>query len=511
MGAKFTRRRFLTALSAGAICLAFTNTVGRELLERITKLTSLHAPRVSPLRAPKVWPLPSVSPVPPKGVWAFRSRPDLSPAAVEVTKRAQGTSPGYILIALKEGAGEHGPMIVDDQGQLVWYSKYRSARDFKVQRYRGRLVLTWWEGRVLAGHGLGEYVIFDDSYREMARVRAGNGYRGDLHEFLITPQGTVLLTTYNPVPANLSALGGPKYGAVWDGIAQEVDIETGEVIFEWHSLEHVGIEESYIEPPSDPRDSYDYFHINSIDVDHDGNLVISARNTWSVYKVERKSGEVLWRLGGKNSDFEMGPGTQSAFQHDARCHQDGIISIFDNGAHPQVHEESRGILVELDEQKMGAKLVREYTFPEKLISTSQGNMQILPNSNVLIGWGSQPFITEFSHDGQLLLDAHFPPDGESYRAFCFPWGGHPIEDPAVALEQLSAEKVKLYASWNGATDVESWEVLAGPRPGRLESIGAVSRDGFETAMLVQSSHSCFAVRAKEHSGRVLGTSVPVKL
>src|SRR5215212_3395000 len=511
MGAKFTRRRFLTALSAGAICLAFTSTVGRELLESITKLTSLHAPRVSPLRAPKVWPLPSVSPVPPKGVWAFRSRPDLSPAAVEVTKRAQGTSPGYILIALKEGAGEHGPMIVDDQGQLVWYSKYRSARDFKVQRYRGRLVLTWWQGRVLAGHGLGEYVIFDDSYREMARVRAGNGYRGDLHEFLITPQGTALLTTYNPVPANLSALGDPKYGAVWDGIAQEVDIETGEVIFEWHSLEHVGIEESYIEPPSDPRDSYDYFHINSIDVDHDGNLLVSARNTWSVYKVERKSGEVLWRLGGKNSDFEMGPGTQSAFQHDARCHQDGIISIFDNGAHPQVHEESRGILVELDEQKMGAKLVREYTFPEKLISTSQGNMQILPNSNVLIGWGSQPFITEFSHDGQPLLEAQFPPYGESYRAFCFPWSGHPIEDPAVALEQLSAEKVNLYASWNGATEVESWEVLAGPRPGRLESAGAVPRDGFETAMLVQSSHSYFAVRAKEHSGRVLGTSAPVKL
>src|SRR5215208_3982285 len=156
MGAKFSRRRFLTALSAGAICLAFTNTVGRALLERITKLTSLHAPRVSPLRAPKVWPLPSVSPVPPKGVWAFRSCPDLSPAAVEVTMRAQGTAPGYIFVALKEGVGQHGPMIIDGLGQLVWFSKYRSARDFKVQRYRGKPVLTWWEGRVLDGHGVGD-------------------------------------------------------------------------------------------------------------------------------------------------------------------------------------------------------------------------------------------------------------------------------------------------------------------------------------------------------------------
>src|SRR5919206_1836593 len=208
MAAKFTRRRFLTVLSAGAICFAFTNTVGRELLERITKLPSLHVPRVSPLHAPKVWPLPSVSPVPPKGVWAFRSRPDLSPAAVEVTMRGQGTSPGYIFIALKEGAGEHGPMIVNDLGQLVWYSKYRSARDFKVQHYRGRPVLTWWEGVVVAGHGVGEYVIFDDSYHEIVRVRAGNGYRGDLHEFLITPDDTALLTAYAAEPADLSSVGG---------------------------------------------------------------------------------------------------------------------------------------------------------------------------------------------------------------------------------------------------------------------------------------------------------------
>src|SRR5215211_4371110 len=430
MGAKFTRRRFLTALSAAAICLALTNTVGRELLERTSRVTSLHAPRVSPLRAPRVWPLPSVQPAPPKGVWAFRSRPDLSPAAVQVTERAQGTSPGYILIALKEGAGEHGPMIVDDQGQLVWYSKYRSARDFKVQRYRSRPVLSWWEGKVLAGHGVGEYVIFDDSY---------------------------------------------------------------------------------IEPPSDPNYPYDYFHINSIDVDHDGNLLLSARNTWSVYKIDRSTGEVLWRLGGKNSDFEMGYGTRTAFQHDARRHEGGTITIFDNGAHPQVHEESRAILVELDEQKMSATLVRAYSSPQKLISTSQGNTQLLPEGNVFVGWGSQPFVSEFSYDGELLLVGRFPPDGESYRAFRFPWSGHPTYDPAVALERLSDEKVKLYASWNGATEVESWEVLSGEHPGRLVPLGSVPRDGFETPMLAQTHSPYVAVRAKDRSGGILGISAPVKL
>ena len=439
--------------------------------------------------------------------------PDLSPAAVEVTttQAHEDTAPGYIFAALKEGAGEHGPMIIDDQGQLVWFGRYRSARDFKMQYYKGRSVLTWWEGKVTAGHGVGEYVIFDGSYREIARVRAGNGYRGDLHEFLITPEDTALLVAYAPKRTDLSPIGGPKDGMVWEGIVQEVNIETGEIIFEWHSLEHVGIEESYIEPPDNPNYLYDYFHINSIDVEPDGNLLLCARNTSVVYKVERENGKIIWRLGGKKSDFEMGPGTQSSFQHDARRQRDGTITIFDNGAHPKVHEESRGIVVELDEQKMSAKLVREYTSPKKRLSTSQGNMQLLPNSNVLIGWGSGPYVSEFSHEGELLFEARFPPDGESYRAFRFPWSGHPTDEPAVAVEQGPDDKIKLYASWNGATEIDVWEVLAGPHPGRLEWVGSVPRDGFETSMLVHSFDPYVAVRAKDHFGQVLGISASVKL
>jgi hypothetical protein len=454
-----------------------------------------------------------VSPGPPKGVWAFRSRPDLSPAAVEVTttQAHEDTAAGYIFVAFKEGAGGHGPIIIDDSGQVVWFGKYRSARDFKVQYYRGRPVLTWWEGKVTAGHGVGEYVIFDDSYREMARVRAGNGYRGDLHEFLITPEDTALLVAYAPRRTDLSPIGGLKDGMAWEGIVQEVDIETGEVLFEWHSLEHVGIEESYIELPEDPDYLYDYFHINSIDVEPDGNLLLCARNTWTVYKVDRKSAEVLWRLGGKKSDFEMGPGTQSAYQHDARRQRDGTITIFDNGAHPKVHDRSRGIVVELDEEKMSAKRLREYTSPKKRRSTSQGNMQLLPNSNVFIGWGGQPFASEFSYDGELLLNVRFPPDGESYRAFRFAWSGYPDDDPTVAVEQGPDDKVTLYASWNGAMEVDAWEVLAGPCQGRLKSVGSVPRDGFETSMLVRTFDPYVAVRAKDRLGQALGTSAPVKL
>jgi len=514
MGTRLTRRRFLAAASVGAVYLALTNTVGCGLLERTPKVGSLRSPKTRGLPIAKVWPVPNTSSSPPKGVWAFRSRPDLGPAAAEVTTRARETAPGYVFLAIKLGAGEYGPMILDDNGQIVWFGKHPRARDFKMQYYRGRPVLTWWEGVVVQGHGEGEYVIFDDSYREVRRVRTGNGYTGDLHEFLITPEDTALLTAYAPETADLSSIGGPEDGPVWGGIVQEVDIETGEVLFEWRSLDHVGIEESYRAfrfPPDNPGSRYDYFHINSIDVDHDDNLLISARNTWAVYKIDRKTGDVLWRLGGKKSDFKMGQGTWTAFQHDVRRQEDGALTIFDNGAHPKVHDQSRGIAVELDMDEMSATLLREYKSPEGLLATSQGNMQALASGNVFVGWGSEPFVSEFSGAGELLMNARFPPDCESYRAFRFPWSGQPSEDPAVAVEQGPDDKITLYASWNGATEVAAWEVLAGPSPVRLESLGSVPREGFETAMLAQTYGPYVAVRAKHRSGRVLGASAPVEI
>jgi len=443
-------------------------------------------------------------------VRSFRSRPELSPPAVEITHQAHDTGPGYIFVAVKKGAGQDGPMIVDNLGRLVWFSKNRYATDFKVQRYRGEPVLTWWEGKVVSGHGVGEYVIFDDSYREIRRVQAGNGYRGDLHEFSITPRDTALLTSYVATPTDLSAIGGPKDGMAWGGIAQELDIETAKVLFEWRSLEHVGVEESYRQPPEDPSTPLDYFHINSIDIDFDDNLIISAKGTSTVYKIDRKSGEIMWRLGGKKSDFEMGPGTRTAFQHDARCHKDGTITIFDNGAPPQVHEQSRGIVVNLDMDGMSATLVREFTHPERLLSTSQGNVQVLPGGNVFVGWGSEPFFSEYSHDGKLLFDASFMGNAQSYRAFRLPWSGHPDDDPAVAVERGSEDKVTLYVSWNGATEVATWQVLAGSDPDQLEPVRSAPWRGFETTITVRTAEPYVAVQARSASGRVLGTTRAVK-
>ncbi len=513
MGNKFTRRGFLTAM--GATYLALTNTVGCGLLEGTPEVRSLRTPEVRPVRIPKVWPLPEV---PSARVWAFRSRPDLGPPTVDVTTRVHETAPGYIFVAPKKGgAGQGGPIILDDRGQVVWFRPVQdgSARaiDFKVQYYRGRPVLTLQED--------GFAVILDNSYREIARVRAGNGYQEDHHEFLITSQDTALITIYDPVPWDLSPFGGPQDGAVWQGVVQELDIETGEVLFEWHSLDHVRLEETYAELAKEPRPSIDYFHINSIDVDHDRNLLVSARNTSAVYKIDRRTGEVIWRLGGKWSDFEMGPGTQFAYQHDARRQPDGTVTIFDNGPTvfdnglPNVVEESRGIVLEVDEEEMTAVGVREYTHPDKQFAHAAGNMQVLPSGNVFIGWGRALVFSESSKDGELLFSASFSPsfsatDG-SYRTFRFPWSGYPSDKPAVVAKRISEDEVEVYTSWNGATEVATWEILAGPTPDQLESVGSVPRNGFETGMVVRTAEPYVGVRAKQRSGQVLVTSEPVKL
>jgi hypothetical protein len=514
MRERFTRRRFLSAVGAGATYLALTNVVGCDRSERATRVKT---PKGGP-STPKVSPLPNASPEPQEGAWAFRSRPALSPPAVEVTTHAHDdTAPGYIFLAPEKGAARQGgSMIVDDRGEVVWFRPLRGrydgrAHDLKVQSYRGKSVLTWMEGVV------NEYVIADHAYREIARISAGNGYYGDHHEFLISPQDTALILIYNPVPWDLSSIGGLKNGRVWQGIVQEIDIESGEVLFEWHSLEHVGLDETYATVSQDGIPGFDYFHANSVEVDHDSNLIVSARETFAVYKIDRNTGEVMWRLGGKKSDFEMEEGTRFAFQHDARRQPDGTISIFDNGTTvfhgdlPEAVEESRGIVLRLDEEQMSASLVREYTDPDKQYADAAGNVQLLPNGNVFVGWGRALVFSEFSKDGELLFDARLPPPNRSYRYFRFPWSGHPTDRPAAVAERTNEDELNVYASWNGATEVSTWEVLAGPRPNQTESLGSVPRNGFETALSVQTPHPYVAVRAKDPSGRVLGTSAPVKV
>jgi hypothetical protein len=426
----------------------------------------------------------------------FFSRPDLRPPVVRVLRPADGTMPGYLFIAPKRGAAQAGPMILDERGRLVWFRPLdtRGVTDLRVQRYRGQPVLTWWRARPNnAAVGRAFYTVISASYRTIAGVRPARGAIADPHELLLTPQGTALMTTFRNV-----LFAGRR---VADGGVQEMNLRTGRVLLDWRSTRHIALAESYSKRPRRPEVPYDFFHVNSIDVDTDGNLIVSARNTHAVYKLNRHTGAVMWRLGGKRSDFALGRHVRFAWQHDARRHEDGTISIFDNGAAPRVHRQSRVIFVRLDVNRMRATLVRYIVHRPARLAINQANAQLLPGRHVLVGWGYLPYVTEYDRRGRVLLDLRFGNGGaDSYRAFRYQWMGRPATRPAVA-----AYRGRVYVSWNGATEVTRWQVLAGTKRTQLEPFRVVRKGGFETAAPVPPT-PWLAVRALDRSGRVLGTS-----
>jgi hypothetical protein len=453
---------------------------------------------------------------------SFRSRPDLQPPTVTVTTHAPGSSPGDIFLAPYSGPGQYGPMILDENGAVVWFKPLSPqgtrAADFREQQYEGRPVLTWWQDPLIAGgqRNAGE-VIMNSSYQQIAIVRAGNGYQPDLHEFQITPQGTALITVYNGIDCNLSAIGGSSDAAVADTLMQEIDLRTGLVMFEWHGLDHVALSASYASGVHASQTTpFDYFHINSTDIEQDGDLLIDSRNAWAAYDVDPRTGRVRWQLGGKHSSFQMGPGARPAWQHDARQQPDGTITFFDNGATPVTHPQSRAIQLQLDPQRMTATLARHDEHPGKpLVAGSQGNVQALEDGDWMVGWGEEPYLSEFSPSGQLLLDAHLPAAYESYRAYRLPWSGEPTGPPAVAYQRSPGAHggPVVYASWNGATRLASWRVLAGPSPASLSPLSSEPRTGFETAIALPGTAApvYVAVQALDASGNVLSVSPAVRM
>jgi hypothetical protein len=474
-----TRRRFLRRAGVGVLGLATAAGTGGAVVEALAG----RAPR--PPLAPR-----------------WHSRPDLRIPALTVTRREREASSEPIFIAPYNVVNaQAGAVIADGSGEPIWENPLadKVTTNFRVQRYRGSPVLTWWEGSIELGHGVGEYVIADSSYRTVRRVQAGNRLRGDLHEFVITPRDTALLTSYVVTHADLSSVGGSRKGTIQDAIFQEIDLASGEVLIEWHSLGGVSLDESYAAVTAD----WDFFHINSVDLDWDGNLLVSSRSMHTIYKLDR-SGAILWRLGGKRSDFAMGPGTSFAWQHDARRRIDGTLTIFDNGATPVVERRSRALILALDEQAMSAALIAEYAHP-KVLAGSQGSVQLHPNGNVFVGWGEVPRVSEFDRRGRIVFDALLGSRYQSYRAFRLPWSGRPSEQPAIAVGAGGRSPI-VYASWNGATEVARWQLLAGARSGALAAVASEPASGFETTLRSPHPGPRFAVRALDREGVVLGGS-----
>ncbi len=428
---------------------------------------------------------------------------------LSVFRRSSLDAPGFIFVAPKTGAGAHGPEIVDDRGRLVWFhpiSKGNLATDFRVQRYRGNAVLTWWEGAVLGGgssRGGVDYVV-DSSYRVSRSVHAGNGLEADGHEFVLTPEGTALITIYRSVPYDLSSVGGPKDGKVIDAVVQEIDVDTGRVLFEWHSLDHVPLAESY-EPVSS---SYDYFHINAVNLDNDGNLLISGRHTWTVYKVDRHTGQILWRLGGKKSDFQLGPGVPFAWQHNPLPAGENTIRLFDNenNGSVKVLPQSRVIWIHLDMATATATLVKALNNPAGLSVESQGNAQALGNGDTFVGWGQLGRVSEFDPQGKLLFDALLGAQNDTYRAYRADWAGQPDTQPTAMARTNADGTTTVHAIWNGATQVVAWRVLAGPNATALRRVRRVRWNGLDTTLKIRGVPHEVEVVALDAGGAAIGTS-----
>jgi len=479
------------------------------------------------------------------GVWSFVSEPTLAPPAISVpvphpapsasggvASGARERSAGDLFLApIKDDnyhapfVGQSGPEILESDGTPVWehplgepiklgattYSKV--AMDFHPATYEHQPVLVWWEGYVTPdGLGNGEWEIVNDRYQAVAKITAPPGYALDFHELRITPVGTAYVLGTRTQNLSLHCCGGPANGQIYDQVVFEIKIKTGQVVWHWDPLQHVRLRESYAAIPSGiPWDPY---HLNSIAIGPSGNVIVSARNTWSAYWVNRVSshgdGSVFMTLGGRHSTFKMGPGAPFAWQHDVM--QEGSnVSLFDDEAAPPVGKQSRGLLLTLDFQHDSASVAHEYVLPKAALAGSQGSVQLLADGDVFVGWGELPYFSEYTASGQLLYEGELPIPDESYRAFRAPWSGTPTVPPTIAVHAATGSN-DVYASWNGATGVASWQLLAGATPNSLAPSGApVAREGFETLLASANPGPYYAAQALDGSGHVLGTSPAASL
>jgi Arylsulfotransferase (ASST) len=439
----------------------------------------------------------------------FHSMPGLEPPVIHATGDPDQAS-GDILVTPGDGR-QHGPMILNPQGQLVWFNHITnrlSVYNLEVQRYRGKPMLTWWQGKFADAHGIdGRGVIMNSSYRIVKTVRAGDGYTSDLHEFQITPQGTAWMDCYVPVRANLTSQGGSATGTVLDGVVQKIDIRTGRVLWEWHSLGHVPITASELGASNGGQ--YDYFHVNSIQELSNGKVLISARNTWAVYLVDERTGRIDWTLGGKNSSLRVGRGAGFAWQHHAILHRNGLLSVFDDADVPRHESASSAKLLRLNTRARTVSLVRRYSHRPPVTAGYMGSAQLLANHNVFVGWGSTDGFTEYSPGGHQMFAGGFAGGVNSYRAYRFPWHGQPRTRPALAVSTAPHGAIRVYSAWNGATDVARWRVLGGAARNRLSQLGEVADRGFETGQRIRSNPRYLAVVALDADGKVLGRSATI--
>jgi len=459
-----------------------------------------------------------------RGAYSFLTAPSLHPPELikEGQTDARRLAPGYIFTAnfynlnYPPLVGQSGPLILDRDLQPVWFQPVPEkvvASNLSLQTYEGRPALAWWQG-VVTNTGQtesGEYVVVNQHYQPVARLKGADGWVLTLHELVIRGEDAWVTANKN-VARNLSSYGGAYNGALIDSAVQEYNIRTGKLLSSWDALDHIPLGDSYASVPTNgfPWDAY---HVNAIALTGNGGFLVSMRDTWAAYMVDGGSGRIEWTLGGKKSSFRFGPGADFQWQHDVALGSGSTVTMFDDhccqltggGTSVPATGPSRGLVLRLDQSTHAATLVAQYSGGDKFETEYMGATQPLTNGNTFVGWGSEPYFSEYSPSGQQILQGRFPDPDLSYRETLEQWVGLPLTTPAGAARKTPAGAT-VYASWNGATRVAAWRVLAAAGTGRLSAVRTVARSGFETAIPIAPGYSSFKVQALDASGRVLGTS-----
>lgn len=461
---------------------------------------------------------------------SYISAPTLHPPIIHFSGRVTDPHVGDVFLDAEQTSYQ-APFVVNPKGELIWMpssESYPAVFDLRVQRYasqpgkRAQPVLTFWEG-TLKGDGDGDGVgaILNQHYQQIATIQAGKGYASDGidgHELTLTRGGTALVAVYAPTKANLTSVGGPANGTALDTLIQEIDVHTGAVVWEWHPLGHVPLRDSYVTYVR--GQTYDAYHLNSIQQLPDGNLIVSMRNTWATYEINRKTGRIMWELGGKHSSFKMGQGTKFEWQHDAQLNPGSLLTVFDDAALPAEEKQSRALEIHLDDRHMRATLRHAFKHNPPVLAGSEGSAQLLPNKHLLVGWGFDASkmaagYSEYTSTGHQEFTASFVWPATSYRAYRFPWTGKPSWPPSIAARSTSTANVDdVYVSWDGATQVAKWQVLGSTtQAGTFQKLGSRARwSGFQTKIPVTTSDTWFEVEALDASGKLLphGTSESVQ-
>ncbi len=461
-----------------------------------------------------------------RGAYSFVTAPSLHPPKLhkDGPTLTGELAPGYIFTAnfynlnYPPLVGQSGPLILDSNLQPVWFRPVPEkivASNLSLQTYEGKPALAWWQGLVTntGQTESGEDVVVNQHYQTLATLKATGGWVLTLHAMVISGVDAWVTANKN-IARNLSNYGGAYNGALIDSAVQEYNLKTGKLLRSWDALEHIPLGDSYATVPTNgfPWDAY---HVNAIDLASNGTFLVSMRNTWAAYLVNIDTGKVEWTLGGKHSSYTFGPGAAFQWQHDVALAPDSTVTMFDDhccqltggGTSVPATGPSRGLVLKLDQSAHVATLVTQYTGSDDndFESEYMGDMQPLANGNSFVGWGSEPYLSEYSPSGKQLLEASFPGSDLSYRSMVEQWVGLPLSPPVGAARRTDG-KTTVYVSWNGATQVVSWRVLAGASAGRMTAVATSARSGFETAIPVPQAEQSFEVQALDTAGRVIGTS-----